>query len=101
VLGEILKTSQASCSRNVAALGKWHKFGEPGLDLVDWVEDPAERRRKIIFLTPKGGARVQEILSAMIGKAVTDFKTVAPPTFEVTTQARSDMPLSGWRLRKG
>jgi DNA-binding MarR family transcriptional regulator len=52
--GEILKTSSASCSRNVAAPGKWHKFGEPGLDLVETVENPVERRRKIVFLTLRG-----------------------------------------------
>ena len=98
-LGEILKTSQASCSRNVAALSKWHKFGEPGLDLVEGVEDPVERRRKIIFLTPKGRALVQEILSAMTGKPVTDFETNNSRSFEFI-KARSDVPLSGWRLRE-
>jgi DNA-binding MarR family transcriptional regulator len=99
-LGEILKTSQASCSRNVAALSKWHKFGEPGLDLIEAVEDPVERRRKIIFLTPKGRARVREVLSAMTGKPVTDFETKDSPSFEFTTKVRSEMPLADWRLRK-
>ena len=99
-LGEILGTSQASCSRNVAALGKWHKFGEPGLDLVDAIEDPVERRRKIIFLTPKGRVRVQEVLSAMIGQSVTDFETKDSRSFEVAAKARLDVPLSGWRLKK-
>ena len=82
-LGEILQTSQASCSRNVAALGKWHKFGEPGLDLVEAVEDPVERRRKIMFLTPNGRARVQEILSAMTGKPVRDFETKDSQQFSI------------------
>jgi DNA-binding MarR family transcriptional regulator len=100
-LGEILQTSQASCSRNVAALGKWHKFGEPGLDLVEAVEDPVERRRKIMFLTPKGRARVQEVLSAITGKPVTDFETKDSRGFKFTTKARSEVPFSGWRLRKG
>ena len=99
-LGEILGTSQASCSRNVAALGKWHKFGEPGLDLVDAIEDPVERRRKIIFLTPKGRARVQEVLSAMTGQSVTDFETKDSRSFEVAAKARLEVPLSGWRLKK-
>ena len=99
-LGEILKTSQASCSRNVAALGKWHKLGEPGLDLVEGVEDPVERRRKIIFLTPKGRARVQEVLSAMTGKPITDFETNDLRNLELTTNARSEVPLSGWQLKR-
>jgi DNA-binding MarR family transcriptional regulator len=99
-LGEILKTSQASCSRNVAALGKWHKFDEPGLDLVEAVEDPVERRRKIMFLTSKGRARVQEVLSAMTGEPVTDFETTESPSFEFTTRARSGASFTGWRLRK-
>ncbi len=99
-LGEILGTSQASCSRNVAALGKWHKFGEPGLDLVDAIEDPVERRRKIIFLTPKGRVRVQEVLSAMTGQPVTDFETMDSRSFEVAAKARLEVPLSGWRLKK-
>jgi DNA-binding MarR family transcriptional regulator len=99
-LGEILRTSQASCSRNVAALGRWHKFGEPGLDLVEAVEDPVERRRKIMFLTPKGCTRVQEMLSAMTGKPVTDFETKGSRNFEFTARARSSEPSSGWRLRK-
>lgn len=38
----------------MAALSKWHSFGKPGLDLVQAEEDPRERRRKIISLTPKG-----------------------------------------------
>lgn len=99
-LGEILNTSQASCSRNVAALGKSHKFGEPGLDLVEAVEDPVERRRKIMFLTPKGRARVQEILSAATGKLVTDFETKDLRSFEFTANVQSEVSRSGWCLKK-
>jgi DNA-binding MarR family transcriptional regulator len=100
-LGQILNTSQASCSRNVAALGKWHKFGEPGLDFVDAVEDPAERRRKIIFLTAKGRAHVQKLLSAMTGKAITDFETKHSRSFEFSNKAQSAVPLAGWHFKKG
>jgi len=46
--------SQASVSRNVAALSKWHRLNKAGHDLVTTKEDPAERRRKVVFLTPKG-----------------------------------------------
>lgn len=99
-LGEILKTSQASCSRNVAALGKWHKFGEPGHDLVEAVEDPVERRRKIMFLTPKGRARAQEILSAMTGQPVRDFETKDSRSVALTScEPRTELAF-GWRERK-
>lgn len=53
-LADQLGISQASCSRNVAALSRWHRLNKPGHDLVIATEDPAERRRKIVFLTPKG-----------------------------------------------
>mgnify|MGYP004448671141 CR=1 FL=1 len=53
--------SQASCSRNVAALSKLHRLDKPGLDLVFTKEDPQERRRKIVFLTPKGKLLAEKI----------------------------------------
>ncbi|HYC03390.1 MAG TPA: winged helix DNA-binding protein [Azospirillaceae bacterium] len=53
-LSERLGIAQSSASRNVAALSKWHSFGKAGHDLVEAVEDPRERRRKIVTLTPRG-----------------------------------------------
>lgn len=64
-LSERLGIAQSSSSRNVAALSKWHSFGKAGLDLVQAVEDPRERRRKILTLTPAGQAladRLAELL---------------------------------------
>lgn len=46
--------SQASCSRNVMALSKWHRLNKAGYDLVESLDDPRERRRKVMYLTPKG-----------------------------------------------
>jgi DNA-binding MarR family transcriptional regulator len=46
--------SQSLCSRTVAALSEWQRRGTPGLDLIEAIEDPRERRRKIMYLTPKG-----------------------------------------------
>ncbi|MFD2261621.1 MarR family winged helix-turn-helix transcriptional regulator [Lacibacterium aquatile] len=68
-LGELasrLDIAQSSASRNVAALSAWHSFGKPGLDLVEAKEDPRERRRKLVTLTPKGHElieRLRDILS--------------------------------------
>ena len=66
-LAETLGISQASCSRNVAALSKWHRLNREGHDLIYTEEDPIERRRKIAFLTPKG-KRIAETLRALIAE---------------------------------
>jgi hypothetical protein len=34
------------CSRTVAALSKWQRRGTPGLDLIEAIEDPRERRER-------------------------------------------------------
>lgn len=44
----------ASASRYVASFGKPVKPGAKGHGLVQAVEDPNERRKKVITLTPKG-----------------------------------------------
>lgn len=53
-LSDMTGLSQSSCSRNIAALSKWHRYQKPGHDVVRSEEDPTERRRKIVFLTAKG-----------------------------------------------
>ena len=53
-LGQRTGLAQSSCSRNVALLSEWLKHNKPGYGLVVAQEDPVERRRKIIHLTPKG-----------------------------------------------
>jgi DNA-binding MarR family transcriptional regulator len=63
-LADRVGISQSSMSRNVAALSKQHRLGKPGYDLIAATEDPAERRRKIVTLTPKG-KRVAASLSAI------------------------------------
>lgn len=60
-LAERLGIAQSSASRNVAALSKWHSFGKAGLDLVQAQEDPRERRRKIVTLTDKGRAFLEDL----------------------------------------
>lgn len=65
-MGELVKKtrlSQASCSRNVALLSNREAEGDvkAGLGLVESEEDPVERRRKIVRLTPKG----QELIALL------------------------------------
>lgn len=57
--------AQSSCSRNIAALSKWHRLGKEGFDLVEAVDDPRERRRKIVYLTPKGVRVVNKVMAAV------------------------------------
>jgi DNA-binding MarR family transcriptional regulator len=66
-IAEVLGLSQASASRNCQALGKYQKQGKLGYDLVETVDDPAERRRKIVKLTRKG-KRLAARLAEMIGE---------------------------------
>lgn len=54
----------ASASRYVASFGKATKPGAKGLGLVASVEDPMERRKKIITLTPKGRTFVNKLIQA-------------------------------------
>jgi len=53
-LSEILGVSQASCSRNVAFFTDWTRKKVKGPNLLASREDPMERRRKLVYLTPKG-----------------------------------------------
>lgn len=64
-LSELENISQSSCSRNVAALSKWHRLNKLGYDLVEAREDPAERRRKVVFLTHKGTVVMKDILNIL------------------------------------
>lgn len=51
----------ATASRYVGALGSINRKREEGLQLIESFEDPMERRKKIIRLTPKGRAVVRRI----------------------------------------
>lgn len=63
---------QSSFSRNLAALGKWHRLGTLGADFIESREDPRERRREIHYLTPKGRRAVESALQAILDGPV-DF----------------------------
>ncbi|MGG9998958.1 MarR family winged helix-turn-helix transcriptional regulator [Pseudovibrio ascidiaceicola] len=66
--------SQASISRNLTALGKIHRNGKPGFDVVQCVEDPNDRRRNVSFLAPKGKYLLEEIVAAHRGVPAEDVK---------------------------
>lgn len=67
--------SQASASRNVQALGKWHRLGKPGFNLVEGVEDPHDTRRKIVFLTKEGRELVGKLLGAAAHRGPAAFES--------------------------
>jgi DNA-binding MarR family transcriptional regulator len=61
----------SSVSRNLAALGKYHRLGKEGLDFCETVQDPVERRRMIAFLTKKGRDFLSNYLTILTGEPVT------------------------------
>ena len=74
-LAERLGIAQSSASRNVAALSRWHSFGKAGLDLVQAQEDPRERRRKIVTLTDKGRAFLDDLRAIVSPPTARQAKT--------------------------
>jgi DNA-binding MarR family transcriptional regulator len=76
----------SSVSRNLQALGEWHRLGRPGLNFVECVDDPAERRRKIAFLTKKGREFLSEYLSTLFGE---DRYVESPTAREFLSKAYS------------
>lgn len=78
-LSERLGIAQSSASRNVAALSKWHSFGKEGHDLVQSEEDPRERRRKIVTLTPKGRSLARQLASLIDGSGRDGDGAALPP----------------------
>ncbi len=49
-----LNMAQSSVSRNVSLLSKWRWSRKEGLNFVEALEDPMERRRKLVKLTNRG-----------------------------------------------
>nr|WP_029766628.1 winged helix DNA-binding protein [Pseudomonas sp. P818] len=64
-----LAMTQASCSRNVAALSEWHRLEKPGHGLIVATPDPMERRRKIVRLTEKGEQLALSLTEAVMNPA--------------------------------
>ena len=62
---EYLDISTASGSRNTDWLSKKHRFGKEGLNLIEKVPDPANRRRLMLKLTDKGERLVKHLRSVL------------------------------------
>ena len=62
---EGLNLSVASGSRNIDRLCKVNRLKQPGLGLVQKEEDPSNRRRLIISLTPKGEKLINNLKTAV------------------------------------
>ena len=58
---EELDLTNSAVSRTVMALGETNRKGQPGFDLLCVVRDPAEGRRFLIMLTPKGKALSRQL----------------------------------------
>lgn len=86
-LADRLNIAQSSASRNVAALGKVHRLKKEGLDFVEAIEDPIERRRKLCFLTPKG----KRELTALMRIIWDEFSFEAPTAKEFINGALSTL----------
>lgn len=60
---QALKLTQSTSSRAVALLTAIERPGRPGLGVIERVEDPYDRRTKVLSLTYKGRKAVDKILS--------------------------------------
>ena len=58
---EVLDTSNASISRTVSRLSEVNRLGKRGYGLVEKLIDPAEGRRYLVRLSPKGLAWMRAI----------------------------------------
>lgn len=66
---------QTSLSRHLSILSEYSWRGGDGLDLVELIEDPEDRRNKRTFLKPKGRALAIKVFAIMDPKGT-------PPTHE-------------------
>lgn len=102
-LAQRLGIAQSSASRNIAALSRWHSFGKAGHDLVEALEDPRERRRKIVSLTPRGHRLIEALRALVAGEAVNieiepEAVAARPAAARTGRAARLDLaPSSGAR----
>lgn len=61
-----LQMASSTSSRSLAALSNVHRLGKPGLGIVEWVENPEDRRAKLLYISDKGKAVLNK-LTGMVG----------------------------------
>jgi DNA-binding MarR family transcriptional regulator len=66
-------------------LSKWHRLGKPGFDLVETVDDPRERRRKLVYLTSKG----QRVVTKAMRHLDPQFELSSPTASEALDSLNS------------
>jgi DNA-binding MarR family transcriptional regulator len=64
-LGNDLASSQSTASRNVLLLSETFVKDKPGHGLVESFDDPMDRRKKMIRLTPKGRLFLDKVRGAV------------------------------------
>lgn len=65
-IAEACDLAPATNSRLLAQLSAWQAFEKPGLGLIEMIDDPRERRRKIVRLTPAGQTAVGRLLKPLV-----------------------------------
>lgn len=64
-VSEATGLSGAATSRNLSALGEWHRLQRPGLKLVDVKPKLEDRRRKKVELTDEGHRLIKKLRAEM------------------------------------
>lgn len=64
-LRELLELPSSTTSRNMAAIGEYGIRGTPGYRWIETHEDPQQRNRKLIKVTPKGH-KVRRMMAAIL-----------------------------------
>ncbi len=64
-LGTRLGTGTSLTARTIARLSEWERLNKKGLHLVRQETDPADRRYRLLYLTPEGERLVQTALRAL------------------------------------
>ena len=62
VIAKNLALGEASCSRHISALGSINRYHKEGHKLLDAIENPVDRRNKIIGLTFAGKIFMKDLL---------------------------------------
>jgi len=66
-LEEDLNFTTASGSRNTDRLSKVHRLNKPGLNFIYKEDDPTNRRRQQLKLTPKGEQFIKQVKEILYG----------------------------------